>query len=591
MTRKIARTSVIAFVTAIAATLLAQDISVAAFAQSADFAAAKTKPPFSELKLQPAGITFKEIYFGKTASEESKTFVVKDTGTAAIDVSIRNPATSAFSILSGGGQQTVQPKASVSVTVQFAPHMIGTFHDSIPVSSNATKGKQTASVKLSGRAEGIPPTATPTRTPTATPTLTPTPTTTPTFTPTSTVTLTPTETPTATPTSTPTQTAMFVTDSLNCRVLEYLPPFSTGMNASVIIGQPDLSTPGCFPLSSSTLYDSVSGITFDQQDNLWVADTNNNRVLEFVKPFATGMTASIAIGQPNFTSGNCNQCTQLGLCDASSTTPAANTLCYPDGVALDQAGDLWVADTGNNRMLEFQPPFSTNMSATLVWGQTDFSSNQCNQAGSNPTASTLCSPTSIYSDSNGYSPLDEGHLWVTDTGNNRVLNFPPPFDVNAVNDVAAAGVLGQPDFYHGGMQTTSISSLRIPSGLTIDPVGDLWVTDAGNCRLLLYQPPIENKADYEFGEPDFNSNSNCLAPLSQNVFLSPAGVAVDNLFNLWVADASINANRVLEFNPPYGGFRLVMDPSLVIGQPDYTSATCAMGIANLCYPFGVAFAP
>src|SRR5208283_4812615 len=99
------------------------------------------------------------------------------------------------------------------------PRIDGTFRDSILVSSNASKGRESTSVKLSGVAKGVPPTSTATATPThtatatatitatATATLTPTPTLTSTATMTATSTPTPTATPTPTPTMTPTATA------------------------------------------------------------------------------------------------------------------------------------------------------------------------------------------------------------------------------------------------------------------------------------------------------------------------------------------------------------------------------------------------
>ena len=187
-----------------------------AFAQDIQPQARKTPVPFSEMRIAPASLGFKRITFGKTAASESASFSVKDTGTAPLTVNIEAPSTSNFSITSGFGESTLQPKGSpVVVTVLFAPRIDGTFRDSILVSSNATKGKAATSVKLSGVAKGVPPTPTATATPThtatatASPTATPTPTVTatPTLTATATITATSTPTATATPTATPTATA------------------------------------------------------------------------------------------------------------------------------------------------------------------------------------------------------------------------------------------------------------------------------------------------------------------------------------------------------------------------------------------------
>ncbi len=155
--------------------------------------------PFSQLKVAPPSLSFSKITFGKTATSESKPFVVEDTGTASLTVTVGQPSTHVFSVTSGAGETVLAPKASVTVTVRFAPSSAGTFKDSIPITSNASRGKSSATVKLKGSAKGAPPTPTPTATPTPTPTASPTPTQTA-ATPTATPTPTRTPTPTASPT-------------------------------------------------------------------------------------------------------------------------------------------------------------------------------------------------------------------------------------------------------------------------------------------------------------------------------------------------------------------------------------------------------
>jgi hypothetical protein len=167
-----------------------------------------TPTPFGEMQIAPSSLGFKAITFGKPPSTESKTFSIKNPGTGPLIVTVANPATPEFGIIHGGGQTTLQPKsAPLVVTVAFAPNEGGTFRDAISVTSNATKGKSAATVKLTGTAKGEPPP--PTSTPTATPILTATvaPSVTATATPTVTATATATSTPTATPTPTVTATA------------------------------------------------------------------------------------------------------------------------------------------------------------------------------------------------------------------------------------------------------------------------------------------------------------------------------------------------------------------------------------------------
>ncbi len=74
-------------------------------------------------------------------------------------------------------------------------------------------------------------------------------------------------------------------------MLEYVPPFSSGMDATLALGQLSL-TSGSSSAPSATTLSHPSGLAFDTSGNLWVADYWNNRVLKFVPPFSTGQAAS-----------------------------------------------------------------------------------------------------------------------------------------------------------------------------------------------------------------------------------------------------------------------------------------------------------
>ena len=99
--------------------------------------------------------------------------VITNSGTEALSVTVGSPATSAFSVIAGGGPTTLDAKQSETVTVEFVPAGAGSFGDAISISSDATKGGADATVKLKGKAKGTPPTpiATPTPSPSEIPTL------------------------------------------------------------------------------------------------------------------------------------------------------------------------------------------------------------------------------------------------------------------------------------------------------------------------------------------------------------------------------------------------------------------------------------
>jgi sugar lactone lactonase YvrE len=271
---------------------------------------------------------------------------------------------------------------------------------------------------------------------------------------------------------------LYVSDLLNNRVLQFQPPFTTGMNASLVIGQPDFSTAAANTSQSGlgSAQGGPGGLAFDAGGNLWVTDFGNNRVLEFKPPFATNMNASLVIGQPNFTSA----------APATSNTGLAG----PHYLAFDGAGNLWVADSGNNRVLEFKPPFVTGMAASLVIGQVDFASNV-----SATTAIGLSVPTGVVFDGGG-------NLWMSDTGNNRILEFKPPF----ATGMSASLVLGQGNFTSNAAATTQ-NALATPFGLGFDSSGSLYVADADNNRTLVFAPPFRNNqsASLVIGQVDFTT--------------------------------------------------------------------------------------
>ena len=222
---------------------------------------------------------------------------------------------------------------------------------------------------------------------------------------------------------------LWVADIANSRILEYVPPFTTHMNASLVIGQANFTSNGFATTNSGLTIPEV--IAFDGSGNLWVADTFNDRVLKFAPPFADGMAASLVIGQTDFVSSG------------SATT--ASGLDFPVGIAFDRAGNLWIGDAHNNRVLEYVPAFANGMNASLVLGQPDLVT-----AAVNTTQNGFSNPFGFDFDS-------KGNLAVADVFNNRTMAFKPPFTTHQL----AEGVLGQPDFVTSTGTTTAVGQ-RFP---------------------------------------------------------------------------------------------------------------------------------
>jgi len=125
--------------------------------------------------------------------------------------------------------------------------------------------------------------------------------------------------------------------------------FQTFQPASIVLGQPDFTSNGS-SLSPSFPggLGNPSGIAIDPTTGkVFVSDTGNSRVLRFSSVAAwqkNGALPEAVFGQPNFTGYNANQ---------GMASPTAATMWFPEGLFVDSTGRLWVADSGNNRVLFF----------------------------------------------------------------------------------------------------------------------------------------------------------------------------------------------------------------------------------------------
>jgi hypothetical protein len=138
--------------------------------------------------------------------------------------------------------------------------------------------------------------------------------------------------------------------------------------------------------AGSLCYPQQLGI--DGAGSIYVGDTSNHRVLRFDSPLVD-TTADAVFGQRgSFTTNSCGQ-----LATGAIT---ADTLCDPWQPFVGAAGNLLIADIAPSRVLEFKPPLS-DWSADRVYGQGgDFQSNSCNMEGVN--ANTLCRPQGVGAD-------------------------------------------------------------------------------------------------------------------------------------------------------------------------------------------------
>ena len=422
------------------------------------------------------------------------------------------------------------------------------------------------------------------------------------------------------------QNNLYVSDFRNARVLRFpapLDPTLPNPAANAVWGQNNFTVTSASAQPSASSLAGPIGLAVDNSGNLYVAVPNDNRVLVFPLTPPIGGAAKNVLGQANFTTVTTNT--------GAFPLASANSLSTPSDVKVDGNGNIIVADTGNNRVLEFP---ANAKSALRVWGQSDFASNGPNQikpgsinfpfkiavdyssapfalyvsdtgnnrvliwkdsahfhsgdpadlvigqpnlrtgaanvdsqGASKPTPTSLAAPTGL-----AVNPVD-GTLYVADAGNNRVLRYPRP--VSQSGRITPDAVIGQSDFTSSVSAAVTAGSLNNPGGVAIGPNGDLFVSDSGNNRVLEFAaaPGTGSSAIRVFGQPNMNTSFRS-SQVSAQTFSAPQGIAVDQASNLFVADTG--ANRVLIFPNTQNAAPAGSAATFVLGEANFSSTTGGM---------------
>ncbi len=276
------------------------------------------------------------------------------------------------------------------------------------------------------------------------------------------------------------------------------------------------------PFNGSTSSLGPQGLVVDSAGNIYIADSGNNTIRKIIPP---GTVTTIA-GVPLFDGGG-NPIG--GSADGTNTTARFND---PWGLAADRAGNIYVADSGNNTIRKITQNGS-NFVVTTVAGLAGSSGAV---DGTNSVA-RFYHPSAVALDTNG-------NIYVADAYNYTIRQIRPLAGTNnwAVTTIAgAAGVSG----YLDGVGTNAhFSGYALanegPSGLTVDLAGNIYVSDSLSTAIRKIVLTGTNWVVSTIGGPGSGSAD---GSGSAALFQYPMGMSVDNTGNLYVADTPNNTIR------------------------------------------------
>jgi sugar lactone lactonase YvrE len=239
-----------------------------------------------------------------------------------------------------------------------------------------------------------------------------------------------------------------------------------------------------------------SGMAVDGSGNLFIADTFNNKVR---KVTGAGTISTVAgTGAPGSTG------------DGAAATAAL--LNHPTAVAVDAAGNLYIADSNNNRVRVVS---AGTINAFAGTGAAGFGGD-----GAGATAALLNAPSGVAVDGSG-------DVFIADTNNSRVRKVTG----GTITTIAGTGVAG----FSGDGGPATAAQVAFPSALAVDALNELFITDPGNSRVRkIASGVIDTVAGSGgtncFGQPNGDGG------LATDASVCPGGIAVDSRNELYIMD-------------------------------------------------------
>jgi uncharacterized protein (TIGR03437 family) len=278
---------------------------------------------------------------------------------------------------------------------------------------------------------------------------------------------------------------LYISDSGCLRIREV----SNGVIATVAGGGTAIGDNG--PATSAQLW-APSGVAVDSAGNLYIADTDYNRIREV----SNGVVTTVAGDGTNGYGGDNGPATSAQLNGISA-------------VAVDSAGNLYIADAWNSRVREVSNGVITTVAGNGTYGY----------SGDNgpATSAEISSPSGVAVDS-------AGNLYIADQWNNCVREV----SNGMITTVAGNGTPG----YSGDNGPATSAQLWNPAGVAVGSVGNLYIADTVNNLIR----EVTNGVITTVAGNGTNGYSGDNGPAASAQLNGPTGVAVDSAGSLYIVD-------------------------------------------------------
>ena len=309
---------------------------------------------------------------------------------------------------------------------------------------------------------------------------------------------------------------LYIADQLHHRVREVTPDgkittvAGSGTNSGVASGD----------AATDAVLNNPSGLAFDSSGNLYIADTSNN----VIRKVTTTGTISTVVG--NFIAGFSGDYDPTSTADNNGVATDAE-INNPVALAFDAAGNLYIADTLNNRIRKVDTSgiittFAGNGNTTSAIGD-----------GGPAIDATLYSPEGLCVDATG-------NLYIADTGNGRVRKITPD---GIITTVAGNGVLG----FSGDGGPATEAALNYPKSVALDAAGNMFIVDSFNARVRMVTADGIISTIAGNGSFGYGGDS---GPATSARLLFPTALALDAAGRIYFSDTQNNRVRLLTPETP-----------------------------------------